>query len=70
LCSSGRTQAPDIVILDTPRGDLVEVASSSYDLSPFSSKVGSPPDVGARGASGGVIECKYMGALASDRPVR
>jgi hypothetical protein len=43
------------VILDTPRGDLVEVASSSYDLSPFSSKVGSPPDVGARGASGGSL---------------
>jgi hypothetical protein len=32
---------------------MIEVASSSYDLSPFSSKDGSPPSGGAMGASRG-----------------
>jgi hypothetical protein len=40
------------VLLDTPRGDLIEVASSSYDLSPFSLKAGSPPIEGVRAAPG------------------
>jgi hypothetical protein len=34
-------QASDIVILDTPHGEFIEVSSSSYNLSLFSSKAGS-----------------------------
>jgi hypothetical protein len=35
------------MILDAPRGDFMEISSSSYGLSLFSSKVGSRHDVGA-----------------------
>jgi hypothetical protein len=35
-----------IFILDTPRGDLFEDSSSSYDFSLFSSKAGSQHDEG------------------------
>jgi hypothetical protein len=48
-------RASDIMILDTPRGDLVKILSSSYGLSLFSLKAGSHHDehVGAapRGSS-------------------
>jgi hypothetical protein len=37
----------DIIILDTPRGDLIDVSSSSYNLSIFSLKAGSHNDEGA-----------------------
>jgi hypothetical protein len=50
LCCSGPAWASDVVILDTPRGDLVEISSSSYGLSLFSSKTGSRHDEGARAA--------------------
>jgi hypothetical protein len=40
-CCSSRAQASDVIILDTPRGDLNELSSSSYGLSLFSSKAGS-----------------------------
>jgi hypothetical protein len=30
----------DVIILDTPHGDLIAISSSSYKLSPFSSKAG------------------------------
>jgi hypothetical protein len=38
--------ALDIIILGTPRGDLIDVSSSSYNLSIFSSKAGSHNDGG------------------------
>jgi hypothetical protein len=41
------------VVLDTPRGDLVEISSSSYGLSLFSSKVGSHHNEGAGATLGG-----------------
>jgi hypothetical protein len=41
------------VILDTPRGDLVEISSSSYGLSLYSSKAGSHHEEGAEVAPGG-----------------
>jgi hypothetical protein len=49
MCYFGPTQASNIIILDTPRGDLIEVLSSSYDLSLFSLKAGSHPDEGTGG---------------------
>jgi hypothetical protein len=42
-CCSGPVQASDIIILDTPRGDLSGLSSSSQGLSLFSSKAGSHP---------------------------
>jgi hypothetical protein len=42
LCHFSPVRASDIVILGTPRGDLIDVSLSSYDLSLFSSKAGSP----------------------------
>lgn len=42
-----------IIVLDTLGGDLVEIWSSSIDLSLFSSKVGSHPDEGAGAAPNG-----------------
>jgi hypothetical protein len=41
------------VILDTPQGDLVEISSSTYGLSLFSSNVGSHHDEGAGVTPGG-----------------
>jgi hypothetical protein len=41
------------VVLDTPRGDLVELSSSSYGLSLFYSKDGSHHDEGAGAPPGG-----------------
>jgi hypothetical protein len=66
LCYFGPAQASNIVILDTLRRDLIEVSSSSYDLSLFSSKAGSLHDEGMRATSGG----SHRGALAGDRLVR
>jgi hypothetical protein len=43
------------VLLDTPRGDLIEVALSSYDLSPFSLKASSPLVEGVRAAPGELL---------------
>jgi hypothetical protein len=43
----------DIIILDTSRGDVIEILSSSCDLSIFSSKAGSHCDVGMGAMSGG-----------------
>jgi hypothetical protein len=40
-CCSAPARASDIMILDTPRGDLVEISSSSYSLSFFSLKAAS-----------------------------
>jgi hypothetical protein len=62
-CCSSPARALDIVILDTPRGDLIDVSSSSYNLSIFSSKAVSRND-GVQGRTEGVIECKYRGSLA------
>jgi hypothetical protein len=39
-------QASDVIILDTPHGDFIEISSSSYDLSLFSSMAGSDHDKG------------------------
>jgi hypothetical protein len=39
-------RASDVMILDNPHGDLVEISSISYGLSLFSSKAGSRHDVG------------------------
>jgi hypothetical protein len=41
-------RASKVIVLDTPRGDLVEVSLSSYNLSLFSSKVISVHDEGVR----------------------
>jgi hypothetical protein len=41
------------MVLDTPQGDLVEISSSSYGLSLFSSKDGSHHDEGAGAAPRG-----------------
>jgi hypothetical protein len=41
------------VILDTPQDDLIKVSLSSYGLSLFSLKAGSPPDEGAKAVSRG-----------------
>jgi hypothetical protein len=46
-------RASDIVILDTPRGDLVELSSSSYSLSLYSSKVGSRHNANVGATPGG-----------------
>jgi hypothetical protein len=46
-CCFGPAQASDIMILDTLRGDFVEISLSSYGLSLFSSKAGSHHDEGA-----------------------
>jgi hypothetical protein len=51
-CSFSCTQASDIVILDIPRGDLVEISSSSYGLSSFSLNAGSRRAEGARAVPG------------------
>jgi hypothetical protein len=47
LSSFGLAQASDVIILDTPCGDFIEISSSSYDLSIFSSQSGSHRDEGA-----------------------
>jgi hypothetical protein len=47
MCYFGSTWPPDIVILDTPQGDLIKVSSTSDDLLLFSSKTGSHPNEGA-----------------------
>jgi hypothetical protein len=36
----------DVIVLDTPRGDLIEISSSSYELSIFSLRAGSHHDEG------------------------
>jgi hypothetical protein len=51
-CHFGPAWTSDIIILDTPRGDLNEISSSSYGLLLFSSKADSHPDEGTLG--GGV----------------
>jgi hypothetical protein len=38
----------NIIVLDVPRHDVTDVSSSSYDLSFFSSKVGSAPEENTR----------------------
>jgi hypothetical protein len=43
------------VILDNPRADLIEVPTSSYDLSLFSLKAGSHPDEGVGVMPGGLL---------------
>jgi hypothetical protein len=59
--------ASDVIVLDTPRGYLIEVSSSSYGLSFFSLKAGSHHDEGAGPHPGGVvIKCKHRGTLARD----
>jgi hypothetical protein len=52
-CNFGPAWALDVIILDTPRGDLFEVLSSSYGLSCFSTNASSHPDEGMGGAPGG-----------------
>jgi hypothetical protein len=49
-CYSGPVHASDVIISGTSRRDLIEVSSSSYGLSLFSSKVGSHPDESAAAA--------------------
>jgi hypothetical protein len=49
-CDFGPTQASNIIILDTPCGDFIEVSSSSYNLSLFSLKAGSDHGGGAGAA--------------------
>jgi hypothetical protein len=34
-CGSGPAQASDIIVLDTPHGDLIDLSLSSYGLSLF-----------------------------------
>jgi hypothetical protein len=51
-CYSDSSRALDIIILDTPRGGLIDVSSSSYGLSLFSLKAGPHPDEGVVGAPG------------------
>jgi hypothetical protein len=58
-CGSGPAQASDVVIFDTPRGDLVEISSSSYGLSLFSLKASSRQDGGVGAVPRGVIEHKH-----------
>jgi hypothetical protein len=53
-CHSYPARAPNIVILVTPQGDLIEVSSSSYCLSLLSSKAGSSLGEGAGGAPRGL----------------
>jgi hypothetical protein len=48
-CSSGPTQAPNVIDLDNPR-DFIEISSSLYNLSLFSSKDGSYHDRGVDAA--------------------
>jgi hypothetical protein len=50
------SRASDVIILDTPHSDFVEISSSSYDLSIFSSKTGSNHDEGK-----GVIKHEFRG---------
>jgi hypothetical protein len=50
-CCSGPMQASYVIILDTPRGDLSGLLSSSYCLSLFSSKASSH-----RGKNVGAVE--------------
>jgi hypothetical protein len=50
LCCSGPVWGSYIIILDTPPGDLIEVSSSSYNLSIFSLKAGSHNDGGVGAA--------------------
>jgi hypothetical protein len=47
-CHSVPTRAPDVVVLDNPRGDLVEFSSNSYGLSLFSAEAGSHKGASAR----------------------
>jgi hypothetical protein len=68
-CHFGPAWTSDIIILDTPRGDLNEISSSSYGLSLFSLKADSHPDEGTSGGGGciqWVVECECRGALAED----
>jgi hypothetical protein len=51
-CYFGPARASDIIVLDTPRGDLIEVSSSSYGLS-LSLNTGSHPDEGIEAVPGG-----------------
>jgi hypothetical protein len=53
------------MILDTPRGDLAEISSSSYGLSLFSSKAGSRHDA-ATGATPGGSSSVSIGDLWPD----
>jgi hypothetical protein len=50
LYCSGPAQASDVMILDTHRGDLVEISSSSYGLSLFCLKADSRHGENARAA--------------------
>jgi hypothetical protein len=43
----------DIIVLDTPSGEVIEICSSSCDVSIFSSKASSQHDEGTRAAPGG-----------------
>jgi hypothetical protein len=52
-CCSSPARGSDVVVLDTPRSDFVEISSSSYGLSLFSSKDGSHHDEGAGAAPRG-----------------
>jgi hypothetical protein len=45
-CHSGPTRALNVMILDTPHGDLIEISSSLYGLSLFSMEVVSHHDAG------------------------
>jgi hypothetical protein len=50
-CGSEPMQASDVIILNTPH-TVIEISSSSYELSLSSSKAGSDDGVGARAALG------------------
>jgi hypothetical protein len=51
-CYPGPAQALDIIVLGIPQRDATELSSSSYGLSLFSSKDGSPPEENAVGTLG------------------
>jgi hypothetical protein len=55
-------QDSDIIVLDTPSGEVIEISSSSCNRSIFSSKAGSQCDEGA-GAMPGGSSCVSIGEL-------
>jgi hypothetical protein len=60
-----------IIVLNIPCSEVIEISSSSCDLSIFSLKADSPCDQGVgvvpRGGGGGVIECEHRGVVARYR---
>jgi hypothetical protein len=50
---SGPARDLDIIVLDTPSGEVIQISSSSCDLAIFSSKDGSQRDEGTGAVPGG-----------------